>query len=448
MKKSFVYLLLPVAVVSLLSLNTQLLSAAIVVGPKYPTTNIPTPKPDYGLFGGFSPAEEAAYDVDCNPRRNENRETIHGNVVLNNPQDSEHYRCVRVIFGNLIINANDFGNPGNRVIKYVLPYLQSVSQDVRLQGAAIMEQVRLPKLYSIGEELKLDYRRGDVPFRLDSLVSLNGELEVTAGPYNSFVGLEGLTTIGDLVLRTDPQDFILNNYGSSHFDGLPNVTKIKSDLEVKLYWGHETASFLPALELVQGDVKFIIDEGFFVGVRHVKNINGNLEVEWNEYYSGSTIGFTELLSIGGNIIWEGASVSNLSGFQTLETVGGEFNLPLSVSSLSDLSNLDSVGKLTIEDAYYLTGLSGLEGVNYLGNLHLDNNNSLSSVSALMGATMPSSGSIRITNNPKLSNCSAQSLVKDLRNDPSWTSWNTSTTQVSGNKSCFTYYPKVFIKALR
>lgn len=448
MKKSLFVLLLALPLAIWASVHTSSLKAAVVTEKQYPTTNIPKPKPNYDLFGGFSAAEEAAYDVDCNNRRNEKRGTIHGNVVLNNPHDSEHYRCVRVIYGDLIVNASDYGNIGNRVKKYVLPYLQRVSEDVRLQGAAIMQQVRLPKLYSIGGRLRLDYRRGDVPFRLDSLIGLNGELEVTAGPVNSFVGMESLTSVGDLVLRTDPQDFLLNNYGTSYCTGLPAVTKIKSDLEVKLYWGQESANFLPALDQIQGDVHFVIDEGYFIGVRHVTTIGGNLDVEWNENYSGSTQGFTELLTIGGNIIWDGPPVYNLSGFQTLVSVGGEFNLPLSVSSLSDLAKLDSIGRLTIEDAYYLTSLNGLSGVNHLGHLTLDNNNSLTGVSALLGATMPSTGTIRITNNPNLSNCSAQSLVKDLRNDPNWSSWNTSSTLVAGNKNCFKIYRKVLGISLR
>ena len=411
-----------------------------------PITNQPPPDINPKYTFDFSQAEEASYALDCISRRNEDRSVISENISLNNPADSEKYRCVRRIYGNLTISADDYGNYSasndNRVRKFVLPYLQSVSGNLYIEGAAILERIRLPKLYSIGGKLAIDYRRGDDIFLMDSLLTLNAPLEVIAGPQNSFTGMEALTRVDRLELKTDPQDYILNSYSQGYFSGLPNLHTIKGDLEVDLYWGIDSPAFLPSLTAIEGDVEYTLKEGGLIALRQVESIGDDLEVDWNEYYYGSTQGMENLQSVGGDISWQGYYVNNLSGFQSLQTVGGEFNLPLKVADLSDLNSLISVGSLVIDEAKNLASLNGLENVQQLGDLYLRDNASLTSVSALNNASVPSWGDIHITDNEGLSNCSAQSLVKALRGDSNWNTWNSATTQVWGNKSCYSYF-KVF-----
>ena len=306
---------------------------------------------------------------------------------------------------------------------------------LKLVGGAWFDGGRFPRLYHVGGRIYVDNRLFSADWQAGSLVSHSGLFEVQAGVFNPLDGFDKLASVGKLELRNHPNDI----YGPFNFSGLNGLQKINSDLEINLEWGSSSGPFLVSLAEVGDDVLITLDDGLFFGMEQLQTIGGNLVVHWNSYGYGNTTGLDKLQSVGGNFEWHGSSISNLAGLASLVSVGGAMSLDYATSNLSGLGSLQSVGSLEIAGSS-LQSLAGLENLTSLGELIVKDNYSLGSVAALNNAGVPAAGTIRITNNWNLSECAARTLVRSLRGDPNWSTWNAAGTYVYGNDDCtFTFY---------
>lgn len=114
-----------------------------------------------------------------------------------------------------------------------------------------------------------------------------------------------------------------------------------------------------------------------------------------------------------------AKLTNLGGLRALTTVSGPFELSdnQALARLAGLEHLTQVTghfQITANDA--LTNLQGLGRVNSLGDLTIENNLALSSVSGLAPSNLTIGGSLRISQNPALQSLTGmdpKSVTRDV-----------------------------------
>ncbi len=92
--------------------------------------------------------------------------------------------------------------------------------------------------------------------------------------------------------------------------------------------------------------------------------------------------------IAGNVMVNGTDITNLSGLDIINSIGGNFSIINSdtLTNLTGLNNLTSVGgAFSITDNYMLTNLIGLENITSVGrDLFIENNWELTSLSSMSG----------------------------------------------------------------
>ena len=347
------------------------------------------PDPDWDLeCGGASPVHQ-------------------GDLTIVNAFDSALYRCVRWVTGKLTIDT------ANGVTALTLPFVERVDGDLDLEGA-VLPKARLPRLDDVGGRITIDQRYGGTRFLMPSLTSHPGRLKVYAATATKLTDI-GLQTLGTLELYWYPNSHSTQQ-GPFTFSGLSDLATVgRVEVDLGQRGGYAASGFLASLTDVTGSVDFEAD--WLFGLEAVQQIGGNLLVHTNDYYGGATGGLASLEAVGGDFDWSGY-LTSLSGLTNLQTIGGELNL----------------------ESTQLSSLSGLENLGTVGSLRIHDNPSLSSISALngLGFTGPDRA-VRITYNYPLKNCSASTTANTfVGNDPPQIYGNASGTCITLRKSI--YYP--------
>jgi pimeloyl-ACP methyl ester carboxylesterase len=174
-----------------------------------------------------------------------------------------------------------------------------------------------------------------------------------------------------------------------------------------------------------------------------------------------SITYPECTQISGDVIIHGASISNLNGLSTINSIGGYLDIvdnPLLsnidglinlssiggyidinsnpyLSNINGLSNLSSVGfYFSIFNNSALENLSGIENMNYIGSTFvIQENASLIDISAIP-VNINVSSTLSIRNNSQLSNCSVEGVCNLVANGHVW--------EVYGNLSGCNSIPEI------
>ncbi len=97
-------------------------------------------------------------------------------------------------------------------------------------------------------------------------------------------------------------------------------------------------------------------------------------------------GLSDIVTITENLEIDVAIVASWAGLSKLETIGGRFDIESalsgSFSSFSGLSSLTSIAELSISNSKHITSLSGMPSLTSLGSLRLSNLRGLASLAGL------------------------------------------------------------------
>jgi hypothetical protein len=159
----------------------------------------------------------------------------------------------------------------------------------------------------------------------------------------------------------------------------------------------------PGCTELHGDVMIVWDITNLNGLNNLISIGNNLTIDHTALSNFS--GLEQLNLIGGFFdIWANDSLSSLTGLGSLTSIGG-FRIAHNdaITDLTGLGYIDSIdGGLTIEDNKTMASLTGLENLTYLGgNLSINDNDTLINLTGLNNLTSIG-GYLYINNNKILS----------------------------------------------
>jgi hypothetical protein len=160
----------------------------------------------------------------------------------------------------------------------------------------------------------------------------------------------------------------------------------------------------PGCTEIEGDVIIeYADIDNLNGLSVLTSVGGLLKIAHCNLLTSLT-GLDNISIVGGLIISNINLLTNLSGLNNLDSIQGGLQIDQneSLSSLSALENLTSVGSVSIMNNDALTSLSGLDKLTLIGNLGIINNNALTSLSGLDNVTSVE-GSLAIRGNLNLKN---------------------------------------------
>ncbi len=267
----------------------------------------------------------------------------------------------------------------------------------------------------------------------------------------NYTGSTDITNLNGLsVLTSIWEDLrIYGNDTLTSLAGLENLTSIGEDISLGIFHGggHIGNTSLSSLEglsnlgEVGGNIYIAANDALIdlSGLGNLNSIGGNLEIYENESLN-SLAGLENItyidgdLGIGDCILGGNPSLTNLTGLNNLDSVGGSFRIEynLSLTSLTGLENLVTIGisgwvyhrivsnfmltsltgldnLTTIEGgqlqiaANGLTSLTGLNNVTFIGgSLGIEYNTSLTSLTGLDNVTSIE-GSLFIYHNDALTN---------------------------------------------
>ncbi len=149
------------------------------------------------------------------------------------------------------------------------------------------------------------------------------------------------------------------------------------------------SSEYPGCTIIEGNV-FIETDAYFSnltnleGLSQIEEIQGDLVINDNPLLF-SLQGLHNLKRIGGNLkLWFNENIGNLQGIEDLQVIKGNLELRnTSISTISNLSNLDSLGGLQIVFNPLITNLEGFPAIDSLsGDFILQSTPELSDISAL------------------------------------------------------------------
>lgn len=150
---------------------------------------------------------------------------------------------------------------------------------------------------------------------------------------------------------------------------------------------------------------------------------------WGPFYFTGLDGLTTASSI--DIVLRGGATQG-TFLSQLTTVNYDVEISLHDSALFGLSALETIGgSLEIMDSIYTYNLNMFANLLNLGGLKLTDSG-FNDVSALSHLSFSTADPINIIDNYGLGNCAAKTLVRQLRNNPSFNSFNSTYTKVYGN----------------
>ena len=174
----------------------------------------------------------------------------------------------------------------------------------------------------------------------------------------------------------------------------------------------------PGCTVINGDLT--ITEGFtdpimnLNGLSQIEMITGNFVI--GDYVNVPDLtAFSNLTSVGGDLVFSNSRVNSLNGLQNLTSVGGNLSFTdnPSLTDISGLSGLTSIGgNLTIINNDNLSNLTGLENLTAIaGLLNISGNAALTTLSAIDNLDHTGVIYLIIENNSNLSACSVTSICK-------------------------------------
>lgn len=148
--------------------------------------------------------------------------------------------------------------------------------------------------------------------------------------------------------------------------------------------------------------------------------------------------FPGCTEIEGNVLITGGNITDLSGLNVLETIGGELSIAYcdSLISLSGLNNLTAIGgNVDLSTNPMLKDLIGLDNLTSIdGYLWIEYNDSLQSLDGLEGLTAIN-GKIQIAGNTQLTNIEGLSNIDPNSITNLWILENSSLSDCSAQSIC-------------
>ncbi len=389
------------------------------------TTNVPVPGLDPSLYQ----PDTTDYDAECEGKT---PQTWSGNLTLTTPVQLEDMRCLKYVSGDLTIDTtNDHRG-------FVLPWLTQVGGDLELEGNGQLDRARLPRLWRVSGEIVVDAFWGNgTAWEAPDLTDHGGRFSVVAGVDTDLRGFDALEDVGTLDIFLPAVNYPINPQ-SGHLEGLSGLTSVgKLEIDTHAEETTQSGDFLMNLTEVRGTAD-IRTRYWLVGTDAIETIGGSLLVDVENAQGGANAdGLDALREVGGHFEWNETTLYDISALANLESVGGDLELPLSVTSLDGFQSLHTVGgdftltgPIDVPNLYALGNLQtvggefevsnsgvdslfGLSSVTWLGGLRIQGNTGLVNVASLASAYVAPGGSVVIANNAPLTQCQASSLANAM-----------------------------------
>jgi flagellar hook assembly protein FlgD len=152
-------------------------------------------------------------------------------------------------------------------------------------------------------------------------------------------------------------------------------------------------------------------------------LSGLTEIPFGFYLFGNALledlwGLHNISSVGDDFYIQLTKLTDLAGFESLTTIGGNMNISYndSLVNMAGFTNLTTInGSFWFEFDRSLTNLEGLESLKYVNSFRINSNEKLESLSGIQNINPDSLNSFVIRNNDMLSYCAVESVCQHLLN---------------------------------
>ncbi len=240
---------------------------------------------------------------------------------------------------------------------------------------------------------------------LSSLYSIESSLEIERIPAPNLLGLDGLTIVGHRLQ-------LLQNYQLKNLTGLQNLQSV-GYLEIEENHVLEDFTGLQSIKHI-ADFLGVWGNPLIQDLRGLENISmlASLSISDNPLLE-NLVGLNNLVNCGDLLIENNESLTGLSGLEKLQFIDGSLELDGNphLRSLVALSSLTTiVWSLKVYQSPGLIDLQGLNRLSQLGSLNFFDNSSLRSLDGLDNLTFCNSISLR--NQLSLENLKALSSLTE------------------------------------
>jgi hypothetical protein len=243
---------------------------------------------------------------------------------------------------------------------------------------------------------------------LEGLNSIGGELHISYNPaLTSLIGLEGLNSIGGWF-------HIELNSSLTSLTGLDSLTSIGGPFTIEDNDGLTSLTGLEGLVSIGTNLNITNNDALanLTGLQNLTSVK-NLYISSNGALTDLT-GLQGLTSVENLYISSNGALTALTGIENLNRVWGIYLCDNPVlSSLTGLEGLTTIQEyLTLGYVTWggcgnpaLTSLTGLENVSFIGNINIQGNETLISLTGIEHLDPDSIGGLAISYNGSLSACS-------------------------------------------
>ena len=336
------------------------------------------------------------------------------------------YPGCTIIDGNVGITGNDITN------------IDSLSQITKINGSLqILNANGLTNLdgfvniTSINGNLKISFNQSIFNIGIFNSIITIGGIEITnnsslfdINTFNSLVQIEG-----DLLIE--------GNNNLAEFDCFSSLTFINGDVRLNIPNVNNLNNF-NTLTTINGNITLF----GFDSILNFTSFNALIDVggELNLNFPNVTVfdGFNALIEIGLDLNMYGFyEITSFTGFSALLSVNRNLNIYdcIAMPNINTFNSLTIIGsRLYISNNSVLTEINGFQNLGQVGNIFINENSFLSSISGLDHSIIVNN-CIRITGNTFLSNCNVESVCNKI--------WNNGCTNISGNSTNCISTTKVF-----
>lgn len=258
-------------------------------------------------------------------------------------------------------------------------------------------------------------------------------------------GLEGITRIHGLFITGHPR--------LSSLEGIHNLQVVENDVHIEfneitdlsglarldsvygylLLHGNLRIKDLDGLQSLAhvGDLLYLWDNDSLQHINHLSALNSVKSVNFYRNDRLTDISMMRRFKklTGSLSIKENTQLTDLTGLDSLVTIGEYFTLAGPQYHLDKLSSLDTVvGKLTLEFNPDLTDLSGLGYIKHLGALEIWANGSLSEISGF--DSLEYVGDLNVDNNPVLQSVHGFEHLRNVNGEMTFR-WNDKLDNIEG-----------------
>jgi hypothetical protein len=295
----------------------------------------------------------------------------------------------------------------------------------------------LPEGITFTTQAQIDNFQVDYP----GCTGIQGDVRISGNDISDLQGISVVDSIfGKLTLGSNGKG---NNPNLRDLGGLENLAYIGGSLKLNYNDSLVNIHGLSGLTRIGDGIKFYSNNRLLdlVGLEGIDSIFGSIDIQSNNHLS-SLAGLNNLVYIGGYLYLSSHSggLINLTGLDNLTFVAGgvgieenedltsltglenlsftnslEISFNSSLVSLSGLEGLDSIGEdMTLIYNGLLPNLTGMEGVTSIGGeLVIEYNYSLTSLEGLENVNPVSISDLSIMDNPNLSACNILSICEYL-----------------------------------